>query len=123
MANRSSARNQSTTSFVLVNVDFSYEERDAVNTWLENRTLVLSDFLLELIETGFKFSVSNDLRTDALTISLTDKRQIKGRSKNPVYMIRHADFEKIFGVAWYFWTVVLAKGDNGSYEPGSDMNW
>lgn len=106
-----------------VNVDFSYTERATINDWIETRELSTDQLIVDIVEGGFKLSISEDKRDGVHIITLTDKRVVKGRREAPIYMVKHEDLQKLLFMVSYFFREVLDNGENqGNYVPDT-FSW
>lgn len=110
-------------NYSMINVDFNDKEKRDINTWIEGRTVVLSDELLDAVDGNFKVSFSRDDYHDLYLASFTSKQKINGRKKRPIYLLRHADFTKLLAIAIYFFKVMLDSGMNDYTPELSEYDW
>lgn len=123
MARNKTRKTPGFSDFEMCNVDFSLEDRVVINTWLEETIIPFSDVVQDIVEKGFKLSISAAHGREVYTLSLTDKRPIMSNQKAPIYLLRHADLEKLLGVTYYFWTEQLNRGDNQVSSSTDDLAW
>ena len=105
----------------MVNVDFSLEERDTINSWLKAFKGSFEQVALEIVDSSFKLSVSFDEYHDCYLASLTPKTGRK--NDRPVYLLRHQDFDKLVGVTMYFFSQCLASGENEYDQSEHSYDW
>lgn len=123
MARPKTRRPSKLTDFQLINVDFSYDERKLINDWLESRKIDATEALLRFCDSEFKVSTSYDHSRGCYTFTLTSKHALATTAKNPTFLFRHNDFDKLLGVVYYYWSEVLANGTNLTVEENDELNW
>lgn len=119
MARRATKKVDFTADYSVINVDFSVEDKILITDFCGSLSSDSASRVRDIVECGFKMSISYDSRNEAFTLSLTDKRKVSGRAKFPVYMIHHADCEKLLSIGFWFWKEALNGGDT---ELGSDAD-
>jgi len=123
MARRSSNRVNNSTDYNFINVDFSLEDRLDINHWLSERKLEPGGILLELVEAGFKMSMSFDSSADVFSFTMTEGKKKERKGPLMVYFFKHSDFLKGLGVFYWFFVERLDKGDARYNETATDHDW
>jgi len=123
MARRSTKRADFTTDYSVTNVEFSVEDKILITDFCGSLSLDVAGRVTEIVEGGFKLSVSFSTHEDAFTLTLTDKRKLPNRKKFPVYMLHHADLGKLLGVGYWFWKEALNGGDTELGLDADKYDW
>ncbi len=99
-------------TFEMVNVDFNDSEKQEISLWLEDHPTDRFFEVLDIVDAGYKVSISRDEYHDCYVASLTNKKPASNAKVSFVYLLRHSDFSKVCGLLFYYWIVVLAQGEN-----------
>ena len=95
-----------TKQYEFINVDFSHSEREHYQKWTDRSPMDLSTIIMEIADQGWKLSLSYDARHEAYISSMTCKvnDQVHGHK---IFMIRHADIDKLIRLSGYYFNEVL----------------
>lgn len=123
MARNRSGSNKGFGNFTVVNVDFSVEDKVVISVWIEDHVSEIMDIIYHVLQTDFKVSASYSSDYECFTVSLTDKRKQPANTKAKVYMFRHGDLRKLWGIAAWYFTVQLQEGESDAALVRSDIEW
>ena len=110
-------------AYKLENVHFNEVEKREYRDWADNTSDILRSDLLPVVEGGFKVSYSFDEYNETYICSITGKKPPNPKLKNQVFVLRHADFEKVGSLAVYFFTVLLDQGRTVPKAMVSETDW
>lgn len=120
------ARRQTNSGFSgydIVNIHFNEREKEEFNVWFKGKNEPSLTDLLEVVEGGFKVSLSFDKRDDTFLCSLTGRDTAHKKLVKKVFMLKHKDGLKIFGLALYFWSVIVHLGEQMPKDMVDDLDW
>lgn len=102
-------------------VYFNDREKSHYEKWIAGRQTDVLDILQTFADQGLKLSLSFDNQKDVYIASITFKKG-KAHLRNQVFMIRHADLEKLIRITLFYLTEVIDYGANLQPEK-SDYDW
>ena len=121
MPRKSAKPKANLASYKLINLDFSYDERKQVRVFITDMVTSTSDAMLQIVDAGFKFSVSYDEYHECYIGSLTHKAS--SSKTKPVYTYKHNDFETLLAIAFYIFVILLVRGDAELAQENTDLDW
>jgi hypothetical protein len=123
MSKRTNRSNSPTIKYGMVNVEFTPKEKGEIGVYLHGLDIQIADLILMATDSSHKISFSRDDYHECYVCSITDKRSITNRKENPVYLLRHADLDKLFGIAWWFFVEALQRGENAFASEANVYDW
>lgn len=111
------------SGFEMVPVHFNDSEKVEYETWAKGRDKLEVGDITFIVEGGFKISLSYDKGTQIFTCSLTGKDTPQKKLAKKVFLLKHKDSVKLFGLALYFFTVILNSGEQLPKDMVDDLDW
>lgn len=105
------------------NVYFDEKERLEYEEWAKNGWKAELEALVGVVDGGFKISCSYDGNNRCYIVSLTAKKPIAKDLTNVVFLLRHSDLVKAYGMATYFFEVKTNMGATAPGEMVSENDW